>query len=321
MNRFCQIRVQNFNGEKRKDSFYYMDKQMLSNLIAQSKKGSRKAMEQLLIFAHTPVSFQCRRLLNDLQAAENMTEKILKALAAQIDKIESADHLHKWIGNMTATRCMRVREKMDIKEFTSESQYMDFPGNELSKSETAQVVLILADSLPEELRICLILSACCRVSTKGIAQMTGFTEEAVAENLAEAERGILEQMEVYQNQGVVFAGSLAVAALLRTAMYGKQNREAAAVMVRKVIPPVAPASATVSPVPKPVKPPRKPNNTVKILLCVAVALVLLVVLLICGALMSNKAQDPEENHSAFHGCNYNCYRNHRNYRSHNGSYY
>ena len=271
-----------------------MDKQTLSNLIGQAKKGSRKAMEQLLVFAYTPVSFQCRRLLNDLQAAENMTEKILKALSAQIDKIESADHFHKWIGNVTATRCMRMREKMDIQEFTSDSKYLDFPSNELSKAETAQVVLILADSLPEELRICLILSACCRVSTKGIAQMTGFAEEVVAENLAEAERGILEQMQVYQSQGVVFAGSLAVAALLRTAMYGKQNRETAAAMVRKVLPPVAPASATVSPVPKPVKPPRKPNNTIKILLCVAVALVLLVVALICGALMSNKPQDPEE---------------------------
>lgn len=271
-----------------------MDKQTLSNLIDESQKGNRKAMEKLLIFAHAPVSFQCHRLLNDLKAAENMTEKILKALAVQIDKIESADHFHKWIGNVTATRCMRMREKMDIEEFTSDSQYLDFPSNELSKSETAQVALILADSLPEDLRICLILSACCRISTKGIAQMTGFTEETVAENLAEAERGILEQMQVYQSQGVVFAGSLAVAALLRTAMYGKQNREAAAAMVRKVLPPVAPASATVSPVPKPVKPPRKPNNTVKILLCVAVALVLLVVLLICGALMSNKAQDPEE---------------------------
>ena len=271
-----------------------MDKQTLSNLIDESQKGNRKAMEKLLIFAHTPVSFQCHRLLNDLKAAENMTEKILKALAVQIDKIESADHFHKWIGNVTATRCMRMREKMDIGEFTSDSQYLDFPSNELSKAETAQVALILADSLPEDLRICLILSACCRVSTKGIAQMTGFAEEVVEENLSEAERGILEQMQVYQSQGVVFAGSLAVFALLRTAMYGKQNREAAAAMVRKVLPPVAPASATVSPVPKAVKPPRKPNNTVKILLCVAVALVLLVVLLICGALMSNKAQDPEE---------------------------
>ena len=91
-----------------------MDKQTLSNLIDESQKGNRKALEKLLIFAHTPVSFQCHRLLNDLKAAENMTEKILKALAVQIDKIESADHFHKWIGNVTATRCMRMREKMDI---------------------------------------------------------------------------------------------------------------------------------------------------------------------------------------------------------------
>lgn len=271
-----------------------MDKQTLQKLIEESQKGNRKAMEKLLTFAYTPISFQCHRLLNDLQAAESMTEKILKTLSVQIVKIESTDHFHKWIGNVTATRCMRMREKMDIKEFTSDSQYIDFPSNELSKAETAQVVLILADSLPEDLRICLILSACCRVSTKGIAQMTGIEEGAVAENLAEAERGILEQMQIYQSQGVVFAGSLAVAALLRTAMYGKQNRETAAAMVRKVLPPVVPASATVAPVPKPVKPQKKPNNTIKILLCVAVALVLLVVVLICGALMSNKPQDPEE---------------------------
>ena len=271
-----------------------MDKKTLQTLIEQSKKGSRKALEQLLVFAYTPVSFQCRRLLNDQKLAESITEKILKALSIQVDKIENADHFHKWLGNVTATRCMRLREKSDIKEYVSDTQYLDFPSNELSKAETAQVVEILADALPEELRICLILSACCKVSQKGIAQMTGIPEEAVAANLAEAERGILEQIQVYQSQGVVFAGTLAVAALLRTAMYGKQNRETAAAMVRKVLPPVTPTSATVAAVSKPVKPPKKPNNTVKILLFVAVALVLLVVLLICGALMSNKAQDTEE---------------------------
>lgn len=229
-----------------------MDKQKLSHLIDESKRGSAKAMEQLLLFAYTPVSFQCRKLLNDPKLAEDMSEKVLKSLAKNIIKIENADQLHRWLGNVTATRCMRMREQAGIKEYHPDSQDVYFSSNELSKSETAQVALILADSLPEELRICLILSACCRVSVKGIAQMTGFAEEVVAENLAEAERGILEQMQVYQSQGVVFAGSLAVSALLRTAMYGKQNREAAAAMVRKVLPPVAPASATVSPVPKPV---------------------------------------------------------------------
>lgn len=264
-----------------------MDKQTLTNLIEQSKGGSRKAMEQLLYFAHTPVSWQCRRLLNDQQLAEEMTERILKALSSQIDKIENADHFHKWLGNITATRCMRKREQVIIKDYIPENQDLSFPSNELSKAETAQVAQILADSLPEEHRICLILSACCRISTKAISQLTGFAEEAVTKYITEAELGIREQMQVYQNQGVIFAGSLAVGALLRTAMYGKQNRSAAAAMVRKILPPVAPA-------PAPVKPPKKPNNTIKILLCIAVALVLLVVLLICGALMGKKAQDTDE---------------------------
>jgi len=264
-----------------------MDKQTLTNLIEQSKKGNRKAMEQLLIFAYTPVSFQCRRLVNDPQLAEDMTEKILKSLSSQISKIESADHFHKWLGNVTATRCMKKREQSGVSEYIPESQDLSFPSNELSKAETAQVALILADSLPEESRICLILSACCRASTKVIAQMTGFTEEALTKYIAEAELGIREQMKAYENQGVVFSGSLAVGALLRTAMYGKQNRSAAVAMVRKVLSPVEPA-------PAPIKPPKKPNNTIKILLCIAVALVLLVVLLICGALMGKKTKDAEE---------------------------
>lgn len=264
-----------------------MDNKTLSNLIEQSKKGSRKAMEKLLIFAYTPVFWQCCRLLNDQQLAEEMTERILKGLSSQIDKIEDADHFHKWLGNITAARCMRKREQVIIKDYIAKNQNLSFPNNELSKTETAQVALILADSLPEEHRICLILSDCCRVGTKNITQLTGFTEEAVTKYIAEAELGIRKQMQVYENQGVVFASSLAVGALLRTAMYGKQDRSAAVAMVRRVLPPVAPA-------PAPVKPPKRTNNTVKILLCVAVALVLLVVLLICGSFMHNRPQDIEE---------------------------
>lgn len=264
-----------------------MDKQTLTNLIEQSKSGSRKAMEQLLYFAHTPVSWQCCRLLNDQQLAEEMTERILKALSSQIDKIENADHFHKLLGNITATRCMRKREQVIIKDYIPENQDLSFPSNELSKAETAQVAQILADSLPEEHRICLILSACCRVSTKAISQLTGFAEEAVTKYITEAELGIREQMQVYQNQGVVFAGSLAIGALLRTAMYSKQDRSAAVAMIRKLLPPVAS-------VPAPIKPPKRPNNTIKILLCVAVALVLLIVLLICGVLMGRSTADIEE---------------------------
>ena len=264
-----------------------MDKQTLTNLIDQSKKGNRKAMEQLLIFAHTPTLFQCRKLLNDQQLAENMTEQILKALPGQIDRIENADHFHKWLGNVTATRCMKKREQSGIIEYIPDSQDLSFPSNKLNKTETAQVALILADSLPEDLRICLILSACCRVSAKAIAQMTGFTEDTAIGNIVEAQRRIHEQMQLYQKQGVVFAAPLAVGALLRTAMYETQSRAAAVALARKLLPPIVPT-------PAPIKPPKKPNNTVKILLCVAAALVLLIVLLLCGVLMSKNAPDTEE---------------------------
>jgi len=242
-------------------------------------------MEQLLIYAHTPVFWQCRRLLNEAQLAEKMTESILKTMVSQIDRIESVDHFHKWLGNVTATRCMRKREQINIRDYILDSQDISFPSNELSKAETAQVAQILADSLPEEHRICLILSSCCRVGTKAIAQMTGFGEETVAGYIAEAERGILDQMQVYQSQGVVFAGTLTIAVLLRNAMFGKPNRSAAAAMVRKVLPPIPAA---------PVQPPKRPNPIIKILLCVVVALILLLILLVCGILMGENGRDAEE---------------------------
>lgn len=262
-----------------------MDKATLSNQIGQSKLGNRKAMEQLLIYAHTPVFWQCRRLLNDSQLAEDMTERVLKSLASQIDKIEDADHFHKWLGNVTATRCMRKREQSGIREYTSDTKDVVFPSKELSKAETAQVAQILADSLPEEQRICLLLSVCCRVSTKTIAQMTGFSEEAVSRYVTEAELGIREQMQIYQNQGVVFSGSLSVTALLRNAMFLGKNHSAAVAMARKVLPPIPEA---------PLPPPKRPKNTVKVLLCVAAALVLLLVLLILAVVRKETAQEAAE---------------------------
>ncbi len=72
-----------------------MDKQKLSHLIEESKKGSAKAMVQMLLYAYSPVSFQCRKLLNDPMLAEDMSEKVLRSLASNIIKIENIDHLHK----------------------------------------------------------------------------------------------------------------------------------------------------------------------------------------------------------------------------------
>lgn len=262
-----------------------MDSRTLANLLEQIKSGNRKALEKLLLFAHTPVLWQCRRLLNDQQLAQDMTGQILKGLAAQINRVEDPEHFHRWIGTMTATRCMKMRQQGEIKEYIPENQDLSFPSNELSKAETAQVAQILADSLPEDLRICLLLSVCCRVGIRTISQMTGLGEDTVKKNIAEAELAIREQMQVYQAQGVVFAGTLTAAALLRSAMFANPNRSEAGALVVKVLPPVPPA---------PVQPPKKQNNTIRILLCALMALVLLLVFMGCSIVLKSRGEDPEE---------------------------
>ena len=264
-----------------------MDRQTLSNLIEHSKQGNREAMEQLLIYAHTQVSYQCRRLLNDAQQAENMTGRILNTLALQIDKIESADHFHKWLGNVTAARCMRKRNKTGVPEYMPESLDMAFPSNELSRAQTAQVVGILADALEENSRICLILSVCCAVSTNAIAQMTGFPEAEVTGLIAQAEGEIQEQMQLYQAQGVVFAGSLSIDALLRIAMFQNPQGAAAEAMAKKAMPPVPPAE------PAPVLPKKRPDILVIVLLCVVMALLLVIGGMILGILGRQGEQEPQ----------------------------
>lgn len=261
-----------------------MDSRTLANLLEQSKNGNRKALEKLLIFAHTPVLWQCRRLLNDQQLAQDMTGQILKGLAAQINEVEDPEHFHRWIGTMTATRCMKMRKLGEIKEYIPENQDPFFPSNELSMAETAQVAQILADSLPEDLRICLLLSVCCRVGVRTITKMTGFVEDTVKKNIAEAELAIREQMQVYQAQGVVFTGTLSTAALLRSAMFANPNRSEAGTVVAKVLPPVPAA---------PVQPPKKHNNTIRILLCALMALVLVLAFMGCSIVLKSRGEDPE----------------------------
>ena len=125
----------------------------MERLLELSKRGDSAAMERLLVFAHTPVLFLCKRLLNDQKLADEMTERVLGALSKQIGKIDSVDQLHKWIGNVTVVQCMKKRNQIQVREFVPNMQDMSFPSNELSKGETARVAQILADALPEDLRI------------------------------------------------------------------------------------------------------------------------------------------------------------------------
>lgn len=54
-----------------------MDSKQFAQLASQAQAGDKASLEQLLVLAYTPVSYQCRKLLQNNQAAADMTKKIL----------------------------------------------------------------------------------------------------------------------------------------------------------------------------------------------------------------------------------------------------
>ena len=70
-----------------------MEKEQLTVLVKKSQSGDGEAMEQLLQFAHTSVSFQCRKMLKHPQDAEDMTQEVLVTIYTKLNTLQGARRL------------------------------------------------------------------------------------------------------------------------------------------------------------------------------------------------------------------------------------
>ena len=222
-----------------------MYEEQFSRLAEKSKAGDKLALIALLRLAHTPISFQCRKLLRNELAAEELTRQILSALPNQLSHLSDPVAFEKWICRITASRCMQALSKMD----RSGPDDMDRPADppmiaarNLDEAQTAQVVQQLVDDLPEAPRICLLLYSCGGLKLKGISQLTDYPESQVLEYLNQAQKSINTQMRKYHRMGVHFAPIPALSTLLRTTMYNSRDTRAAAIMVSSILMKKVPAS-------------------------------------------------------------------------------
>lgn len=253
-----------------------MNPETFAQLARRSKAGDRRALTQLLRLAHTPVSFQCRKLLRSEQAAETLTRQILAAVPRQLNSLQDPADFEKWICRITASRCMQALSQMDRESpETSDSSdaLPELQVTDLDEAQTALLVQQLVDELPEAPRICLLLYSCANLKLKGIAQLTGFPESAVLEYLNQAQKTVNLQLRKYHKMGVHFTPIPALSSLVRTAMYSSRDPKAAAVMVSGILPKK----------PAPVR--RGFSGNRKLLLAAIAAGVLLLVLLIAIMLL------------------------------------
>lgn len=206
-----------------------------AELTRKSQAGDRRALTALLRLAHTPVYFQCRALLRNDHVAEAMTRQILAAVPRQLSRLQNPRDFEKWIGRVTASRCMQALSRVPSSpENPGDPPVLNI--GHLDELQTARLVRKLVDILPEAPRVCLLLYSCGWLKLKAIAQLTGSTEAQVLEHLNQAQKTINEQLRAYHRMGVHFDAIPALSTLVRTAMYDTRDPKAAAVLVREIMP-------------------------------------------------------------------------------------
>ena len=215
-----------------------MNKQSLNEYIFAAQRGDQEALVELLTYSWGMVSYQCRKLLPSRQSAEKMTTVVLKTVAEKLDSLKEPAQYYNWLGRITAVRCMRVRATLlenGQGEESTENRNFSFPSMELNKAETAQVAVMLTDMLDERPRLSLYLYSLSGLTPKAISQLTGTTEEAVQEDIRQAQQAVQKQMSRYAAQGVHFTQADSLPALLRTDMLLNQDPEKAAALVYSIL--------------------------------------------------------------------------------------
>lgn len=250
-----------------------MNTEQFAQLVRRSQAGDRRALTLLLRLAHTPVSFQCRKMLRNDQAAEALTRQILAAVPSQLTYLKDPAEFEKWICRITASRCMQALSRMAPEEPAADSPDHPpvIPSKEMDEIRTALLVQQLVDDLPEEPRICLLLYSCAGLKLKGISQLTGFPEAQVLDHLNHAQKAINTQLRKYHRMGVHFTAIPALSKLLRIAMEQSRDPKAAAAMVSGILGKKSAAPAA---------PPNGFTGNRKLLIAVIAAAALLLLMLI-----------------------------------------
>jgi len=200
-----------------------MNQEELFDLVLRAQSGNAEAMEQLLLWTYTPLSWLCRKLLQNRQAAEEQTQAILHTIYTKLDTLQQQEQYEAWFCRIAAARCTQALPQLrwgsTAQTAETPEETPDFSGKELNEAETIQAVSGMVDSLPEDIRVSILLYCCAGMHSKTIAQMTLCSVDTIRENLAQGQTLLQEKLNEYQEKGTTFSGITTLQDILRSAMY------------------------------------------------------------------------------------------------------
>ena len=196
-----------------------MEKSELTALIVKAQSGDQGAMEEVLRAAHTPVSYQCRKLLRDPRDAEDMTQEVLLAVYTRLDTLKTPEAFWGWLNQTTANRCVNAMKRNHVElqfaedeeghsvlDSLEELDEQQVPDKALDNTETTRMIEEIVDSLPEAQRVCTLMYYYDEMSVKDIAAALGVPENTVKSRLNYARKAVKEKVLDYERKGVKLYG-------------------------------------------------------------------------------------------------------------------
>ena len=228
-----------------------MEKDRIESLVNRAQSGDLQAMEKLLEAAHTSVSYQCRKMMQRQEDAEDLTQEVLLAVYQKIDTLKEAKAFWSWLNRITATHCMNAlsRNHVDLQFAEDEDGHSvvddlevldehSIPDKALDNAETARMIDEIVSGLPEAQRMSTLLYYYNEMSVKEIAQIMNVPENTVKSRLNLARKAIKDKVLDYEKQGVKLYSVSILPFLwyfLRTAAESQANTGAAAACASGVV--------------------------------------------------------------------------------------
>ena len=173
-----------------------MERGQIADLVRKAQKGEVEAMNRLLEAAYKNVLFQCRRIMDHPEDAEDMAQEALLKIYEKLDTLREPERFVSWANTIASRLCLNERQRnpkdLQFLEDEEGNSVLDnlvdidlhnVPEAAMDSAETQHMVQELVDKLPPEQRKTVMLYYNAEMSIKEIAQRMDVSENTVKSRL------------------------------------------------------------------------------------------------------------------------------------------
>ena len=192
-----------------------MEQTQIAALVQKARAGDEEAMTQLLAKAQSSVIFQCRKIMQHPQDAEDMAQEVVLTIFQNLDKLQDPEEFLPWANRIAAYMCLNQKQRhpKDLQfledenghSFLNDVQDEDrqhIPDAALDNEETKRLVTDLVDALPEAQRTAIYLYYYSEMSIREIAALTKVSENTVKSRLNYGRKALKEGFLGYEKEGI-----------------------------------------------------------------------------------------------------------------------